>query len=223
MGDVAGGALAAPRRLDGLVQRMEGRRVVEAGDEVAEWRPGSGTTGAWLVLGTALTVVGAGVFSLPYAVRHGGTAEVSIGGSRAWVALGATLLLTLGLLIGHELIHGRVMAAFGAHPTYGAGMQGRLMPYFFCTAAGHRFTRTRFILITLAPAIVISLVGATLVAFASFGSWLVFPLAFHLGGCIGDFWMVPLVLRQPPGTLVEDLKNGIRFHRARRRAVAAIP
>ena len=40
------------------------------------------------------------------------------------------------------------------------------------------------------------------------------PLALHLAGCVGDFWLATLALRQPPGALFEDLKTGIRFHPA---------
>ena len=59
----------------------------------------------------------------------------------------------------------------------------------------------------------ISLVGAVCVAFVPYGGWLVIPLGFHLGGCVGDLWFLGMIARQPQGTVIEDLRTGVRFHR----------
>jgi hypothetical protein len=40
-------------------------------------------------------------------------------------------------------------------------------------------------------------------------------LAITLGGAVGDIWFVGLILRREPGTMIEDLKDGLRFHRPR--------
>jgi len=43
--------------------------------------------------------------------------------------------------------------------------------------------------------------------------WLVIALAIHTGGCIADFWMAGLALKQPKSTRFEDLKTGVRIVR----------
>jgi len=161
-----------------------------------------------VVLGTVLIVVGLGLFSAASAVR-GGEASITISGAD----LGLSLIALAVLLVLHELIHGWTMRRYGARPTYGTGVLGRVMPYFYCTAAGFRFTRRQFVVVSLAPAVLISVAGVLALALAGdTADWLVLALATHLGGCIGDFWGTILALRQPPGTTYEDIKTGIRFH-----------
>jgi len=40
---------------------------------------------------------------------------------------------------------------------------------------------------------------------------LVFPLAMHLGGCVGDWWILSVVLRLPAGVRIEDTEEGFRY------------
>ena len=42
--------------------------------------------------------------------------------------------------------------------------------------------------------------------------WVV-PLAFHLSGCVGDAWLCWAAAHERPGTLIEDLRGGVRVHR----------
>ena len=125
--------------------------------------------------------------------------------------VGASILVPTFVL--HELLHGLAMSRYGARPTYGAGIYHKVLPYLYCTANGHRFTRTQFAVVCVAPVVLISFFGAFCVAFISYGSWLIVPLGIHLAGCIGDFWMLALAYRQPRGTLFEDLKTGVRILR----------
>jgi hypothetical protein len=163
----------------------------------------------WQVVGTGLFFLGIGLF----AAVNGGEGAVAIAGWGAIGAFATTLALLLLLMVLHEAVHGAVMRRCGATPTYGVGVMYRLLPYFYCTAVGFRFSRRQFIAVSLAPLLAVSLLGALVVAVAPGGEWLVIPLAAHLGGCIGDLWGTALTLRQPPGTLVEDLKTGMRFYR----------
>ncbi len=86
------------------------------------------------------------------------------------------------------------------------------MPAFYATSVGHRFTRAQYLGVAAAPAIAISVVGF-LLCFQPWGGYLIVPLAIHLGGCVGDAFAFWRVLREPPGTTFEDLRDGIRFHR----------
>jgi hypothetical protein len=122
--------------------------------------------------------------------------------------------LTALVVIAHEAIHGLVMLCFGARPRFGAMLVSRIMPALYATSAGHRFTRGEYLTVAAAPAVTISVLGF----WSCFGPWagyLILPLAFHLGGCVGDGFAGWRVLREPPGTECEDLRDGIRFHRMR--------
>jgi hypothetical protein len=179
-----------------------------------EWQPGFAVALIWNLLGAVLTVLGTVTFFEIYKLTH----PTAVAGGRFTLAeiFGATVattLLTLLIVVGHELLHGAAVRAFGARPRYGAGTTAWLFPYFYCTAPGHKFTQPEFSLVALAPAVLISALGAAAVAFLTYGGWLVVPLGIHLGGCIGDFWLLSLALQQPRGTLIEDLKTGVRFHR----------
>lgn len=176
--------------------------------DVHEWVPGSWMQVAWIVVGTGLLILGFIGFGLAYAVTHGMEARISVGGGELLL----TLLITVPLFVLHELIHGVAMRLFGGGPRYGVGALNCLLPYFYCTAPGHRFTRQQFLLISLAPCVFISTVGAFAVALTPFGEVLIPALAIHFAGCIGDLWGVGVTLRRPRGTLVEDIKVGMRFY-----------
>jgi hypothetical protein len=131
------------------------------------------------------------------------------------VALGVTLALVLGLMVAHEGLHGLAFRGFGGTPAYGTTMVGGVLPAFYCACPGTRFTRRQFTVVLLAPFVVLTLVCLAAMLIGRWSSWLVVPAAFHLSGCIGDFAMVAMVARQPRGTTIEDLPNGVRFHPAR--------
>lgn len=186
------------------------RRVVDPdGREIVEWRPDGSSLTAWSVVGVAATLAGIPLFALPSIVRAG-----PAGGSFR-IGLMEVLLvvaLTALLVVAHEGIHGLVMLSFGARPRFGALLVGRAMPALYATSEGHRFTRGQYLGVAASPAVTISLLGL----WACFGPWagyLILPLAIHLGGCVGDGFACWRVLREPPGTECEDLRDGIRFYR----------
>jgi hypothetical protein len=180
--------------------------------EFEEWRPGAGMAGLWSVLGTALSVAGILAFAALYYFFRSGGSEPGVEVSVRLVDILLVVALSLALLPAHELVHGFTMRLFGARPVYGFGAMGKFFVYLYCSAPGHRFTRGQFVAVTAAPLFLISLLGALWVTFLPLGGWLVVPLGFHLGGCIGDLWATGLVLRRPAGTLVEDFKAGTRFY-----------
>jgi hypothetical protein len=161
------------------------------------------------VVGVAVTVIGLPVFALPSLLRAGpagGSFRISLGDLLLVAALIALLV------IAHEVIHALVMLGFGARPSFGVMLVGRVIPAVYATAAGHRFTRVQYLTVAVAPAIVVSALGR----WACFGPWaayLILPLAFQLGGCVGDGFACWRVLRESRGTQCEDLRDGIRFHR----------
>lgn len=178
-----------------------------------DWHPGANALAAMNLAGLVILVVSALLYLALWTARSG-EASVEISGREALIGIGVALILTLVLMVLHELVHGLVIRLFGGRPSYGMTMLSRVTPAFYCTAPGARFTRGQFIGIAAAPFLVLGVATALVVAFAPMGGWLVLPAAVHAAGCIGDFVMILIVLRQPSGTLVEDMKSGMRFHDA---------
>lgn len=179
------------------------------GERSRDWEASVGVQFWMNVLGFGLVLVGLGLFG---AIHGGGS--VSLAGTEMLVGLVVTVALTFGLLVLHEYTHGLAVRGFGAAPTYGAMMMGKVMPVFYCTSVGHRFTRRQFLVILMAPLVLVSLICAVLILALPLSGWLVVPAAIHLGGCVGDLWMAVVVLREPGDTLVEDRKTGMRFYPA---------
>jgi hypothetical protein len=188
-------------------------RTIDQGPRVEEWTLTERLARLWTIGSVGLTVVGVALFAGLYASVRG-SGNVSIQGWRLFGAIALIAALTLPLYVVHEWIHGWTMARFGARPTYGWGAIGGVPGYLYCTAHEHRFSRLQFAAIALAPCLLISSIGALAIATLPWGGWLVVPLGFHFGGCVGDFWAVALVLSKPRGTQVEDLQTGVRFHLA---------
>jgi len=177
-----------------------------------EWTLGFGIGIIWNVLGSVLAVVGAATFLEVYNLTHPVVRGIVLNIGAGFGPILLTGMLLLLLIAAHELVHGLTMRLFGGRPRYGVGAMGKILPYFYCTAEGERFTRAQFAAVALAPMLALSLLGGLAVAYLPYGGWLVLPLGLHLGRCIGDFWVLGVVLMQPRGTLIEDMKTGVRFH-----------
>ena len=157
-----------------------------------------------------VTAAGVALFAVPLLIRaRPGGVSFRVGP----LDVLAVVSLSVLFLAVHEAIHALVMLGFGARPRFGAMIVGHVAPAFYTTADGHRFTRVEYLAIAAAPAVTISVIGFLWVCFGPWAGYLVLPLAFHLGGCVGDGFASRRVLREPPGTQCEDLRDGIRFHR----------
>ena len=129
---------------------------------------------------------------------------------------GGTILISVALFIGtfvlHELIHGAFMSKYGGKPSYGAGIAHYILPYFYATTKTI-FTRNQFIVIAIAPLVVISLVViGIMAAFPSIAHWMIIPFVINGSGAVGDLWVTRNILRCPKHVLVEDRKNGVIIH-----------
>lgn len=193
------------------IESSDGLELARSG-QIEDWLLTEQTTRRWTVASVAVSIAGVGLFALAYALGHGDGDGFAFTGLALLGAVVLTAVLTLPLYVVHEWIHGLTMRRFGVRPRYGWGAVGGVPGYLYCAACGARFTRGQYATVALAPCLLLSTLGALAVALLPWGGWLVVPLAFHLGGCVGDFWAVALVLRRPPGTVVEDLTTGVRFH-----------
>jgi hypothetical protein len=105
--------------------------------------------------------------------------------------------------IAHEAVHGLVFSAFGGRPRFGAGMTYG-MPYFYAACPGQWFVRDRFLVVGLAPLVILDAAALLLMlpaATAFFGASL---LAFNTSGAVGDLWAVGVIIQAPRWVEIED-------------------
>ncbi len=110
----------------------------------------------------------------------------------------------------HELVHGQTMRLFGAQPRYGA-LLTHLM--FYATAPGYAFQRNAYVMVALAPLVVLSclaVVGMIVLQGTMWVLLLAFCATMNLAGASGDVWMMSIVLRYPPSAYVVDERDGFR-------------
>jgi hypothetical protein len=102
------------------------------------------------------------------------------------------------------------MQTYGAKPKYGILWKG---PMLYATSPGYAYRRNDYVVIALAPFVLIS-------ALVILGMWLlqgtlwVLLLGlcgiFNASGAIGDMWMTMIVLRYATPAYVVDERDGIR-------------
>jgi hypothetical protein len=124
--------------------------------------------------------------------------------------IGVVFVGILLALVLHELTHGLVMRTYGAKPKYGILWKG---PMLYATSPGYAYRRNDYVVIALAPFVLIS-------ALVILGMWLlqgtlwVLLLGlcgiFNASGAIGDMWMTMIVLRYATPAYVIDERDGIR-------------
>ena len=124
-----------------------------------------------------------------------------------------TILISVALFDGtmvlRELIRGAFMSKYGGKPSYGEGIAYSILPYFYATSKTV-FPRNQYIVIAIAPLVVISLVViGIMAAFPSIAHWMVIPFVLNGSGAVGDLWVTRNILRCPKHVSVEDRKNGV--------------
>ena len=184
--------------------------------DVIEWRPNLTAAVLWNLFAVPIAIGSLLLFFRLATLRLGSSGTAVFRPSDLLLILLVTVVVTALLLAAHEGVHGLVMAGFGARPRFGALVIAGVVPALFTTAPGHLFTRRQYLAVALTPAGAISALGA-LACLTPVGLYLVVPLAIHFAGCVGDFAASIRLLREPRGTLYEDLRDGIRFHRPSRR------
>ncbi len=175
---------------------------------IAEWKPSRATWVVWTVLSLPMAVIaglGYEFIALRGALPHSGSANLA--------QLALVIALTFALAAVHEAVHGLVMRSFGASPEFGVLRVDGIPLGFFTTSPGHRFSRHQYLIVALAPFLVITPLGVP-ACLLPFGAYLAFPLAIICAGCIGDLAITWHVLRAPSNVQCEDLRDGVRFWKA---------
>ncbi len=124
------------------------------------------------------------------------------------LAVVAVLVVTYGL---HEWIHGLAIRYYGHQPRYGIRLDLGVM---YATTDSAYFPRNQFVVIALAPLVVMTLVGMALMFAVSdtLAYYIGLVIVLNASGAIGDLWMSWVVLRYPPRVLVRDEADRIRIY-----------
>jgi hypothetical protein len=124
--------------------------------------------------------------------------------------VGFTLAAIIITIVLHEWLHGMTMKIFGAKPQYGFKWKQLL---FYATCPGHAFQRNHYIVVALAPLVVLTglfvlgiwlLNGTTRVVLLGICGTL------NASGAIGDIWMSGIALRYPSTAYIVDEQDGMR-------------
>ncbi|MBP2620161.1 DUF3267 domain-containing protein [Streptococcus panodentis] len=149
---------------------------------------------------------------LPFGAVFGGLAILlwGSGSQDGSIPLG-DLIYLFPLILIHELIHGFFFKILGnAETKVRFGFQNGMA---YAGSPGSLYSRGRMLIILLAPFVLISLTLTLLYSL----HWLK-PLSYialssiHAAGCIGDFYMTAVILRQKGAIAVEDTAVGITIY-----------
>ncbi|AFZ01765.1 DUF3267 domain-containing protein [Calothrix sp. PCC 6303] len=170
----------------------------------------------WTTLSLFLFIITASGASWYYAIIHKQTASFSIKSAEggAWqgiIGLVVLLAITFVTTIIHELVHGIAFATFGGSPRYGLKVK-YFLPLAYATSPGNIFRRNAFIIISLAPLVVIDVVCLLMIAIFPQAPWLIWVIAFNTSGAIGDIWIAVQLLRCPKSIRVEDREESIAIY-----------
>lgn len=189
-------------------------------DRVVSKVPGKRSEAWMAVLATGALVLGAAIGIAILTIIGSAQGTILLTPFKALRMIVVTLLATIVTLLAHEALHGAGMLVFRARPSFGAGIMAPGMPYLYTTSDGHLFTRWQYIVVAALPNVAINAGLAALIAFGPHSAWWVVPFSIHLSGGVGDAWLCWAALTEPRGTLVEDLREGVRVHRPVRRLPA---
>ena len=127
------------------------------------------------------------------------------------------------ILVLHELMHGLTMRLFGASHKYGIIWKGIML---YATSPGHAYPRNNYVIIALAPFILISIL-VVLGMWGLQGTLWVALLGIcgviNASGAIGDMWITAIVLRYPITAYVMDERDGVRVFSLAPPARAGVP
>ena len=158
------------------------------------------------------------IFSIPLVIVFGLiflNVAIGLGKLRSQVQIGLPemILLVVGTLLTlvlHELTHGVVMRMFGAKPRYGVLWKQAM---FYATTPGYAYRRNDYLLITLAPLSILSvlvILGIWLMQGTLWVALLGICGAINAAGAIGDLWIAIIVLRYTSTAYVIDERDGVR-------------
>ena len=129
------------------------------------------------------------------------------------VTLMGLLFLIIGLgvsILLHELIHGAFFWMYSlSRPKF--GLRGG---YAYAAAPGWFYPRGQYLVIALAPFVLLSILGMVIVAFAPVGALaaILVGMVANVAGAVGDIWIAGMLIRERRNIVVEDLGDGVNFY-----------
>lgn len=197
-----------PMRKIGCIHTFEDERfrswMVRA--SVAVLVAGAVVAVVWLVLSM---VAGAPVPALELAGVFGGGPDAH---PVAWcvaMALGVVLPLFV-----HELVHAlafKALAPSASHVSFGADWG---LGMLYACAEGVVYTRRSYLVIALAPTVVVTLLVALAGAMLAWPLWAIATATVHLAGCTGDWGYALAIHRDRSIAYCEDTTWGVQFYAA---------
>jgi len=193
--------------------RREQQAAIEAGqlrihDELAllegeQLRPLALLSLLMLIIG-ALFFVALTLVSI-LARGHGLQINAGIGGILLWLL--ANIIAYIVVLPLHEAVHGLAFAFWGGKPYFGT----KLPLALYCGAKNQLFRRDPYLVVGLAPLVVITLAGIVFTLLAPrAASYTLFGTIGNISGAAGDLMVALRLLRQPRSILIEDTETGYR-------------
>lgn len=163
-----------------------------------------------LLLSVVMLVIGTVFFGLLtiaayFAQTH--STRGQIGGWALLLWVGINILSYVLVLFLHEGIHALAFIFWGGKPYFGA----KLPLALFCGAKNQLFRRNQYLVVGLAPLVVITVVAVIFTLFyPALASYTLLGSIGNFSGAAGDVWGTLKLLRQPRNVLVEDTDSGFR-------------
>src|SRR5229473_3473134 len=162
------------------------------------------------MLSLVMFVIGGVFFALLniaayYAQTHRTIGQVGGWGIVIWVVLNIVAYLVVLPL--HEGIHGLAFSFWGGKPYFGTKLPFAL----YCGAKNQLFRRNQYLVVGLAPLVIITLVGIIFTLLSpGLASYTIFATVGNFSGAAGDVLGTMKLLQQPESVLVEDTETGFR-------------
>lgn len=132
-----------------------------------------------------------------------GNSFLALDFSFRWELAGTLAVAIVTVLLLHEGLHGGVGRLLGHHPIFG------VEPPLVFTTFRERIARGHFMMIALAPLVVLDTVFISLYALGVLKLFMDLCFAVNTIGAVGDIWLALKLIRHARGTYVEDTQTGI--------------
>ena len=120
-----------------------------------------------------------------------------------WIVI--NILAYIVVLPLHEAIHGLAFLLWGGRPYFGTKLPFAL----YCGAKDQLFRRNHYLVVGLAPLVVLMLAAIVLTLVApGLASYVLFGTVGNFSGAAGDVWVARRLWRRPPHILIEDTQSG---------------
>lgn len=125
-----------------------------------------------------------------------------------WVLLAAVPVASLGA---HELVHAFFFKRYAPPGTRVSFGSNAGMGMLYASAEGVLYTRGQYLVIALAPSIVVSLLIIALGMGLRWPLWTFIVATAHLVGCTGDWGYARAIVADPAIAWCEDTSYGVAF------------